>query len=303
MNKKLTVTVAISAFNEENNIIPFIESAQVQKGDNFIIEKILVINDGSTDHTIKKLKKIKSHKVRIINHAERVGKSTRLNEIYRELKSEILVQSDADVVFSHKYIIRDLVEHFIDDNTVGMCGGRPTPKKSITFTEKAINSTFNIYDRLRPIINGGHNMLSADGRLLAYRKGLIKKIRIPGDMIANDLYTYFCCISEGYKYDFVKTGVVWFRSPQNLHDHLRQNTRFIAARTRMLKYFPESLVKKELRIPKGEFLLSSIQEVLRHPVLCLYIKAINLYISAESTKVEKELNSAWPMAISTKNLY
>ncbi len=299
--KKFTVTVAVSAFNEGDNILPFVKSVLMQKGSNFILKKFLIISDGSTDNTIQILKNIKSRKIEIVEHKTRVGKSSRLNEIYSGLTSDVLIQTDADVNFSHKFVIYEMVMQLTGDKNIGMCGGRPTPRKGRTFVENAINCTFNIYDRLRPQVNNGHNILSADGRLLAYKKELVKKIKIPGDMIANDLFTYFRCISMGYKYSFVKSAVVWYRSPQNLKDHIKQNTRFIAARSRMLKYFPEGLVKKELNIPSSMFVASSLKEFIKHPIHCLYIKVVNIYISLRSIKDEKRLNSIWDIAMTTKH--
>ena len=52
---KPTVTVAISAYNEEGNINYFLKSVIKQKIKNFTLKKILVISDGSTDKTVMKM--------------------------------------------------------------------------------------------------------------------------------------------------------------------------------------------------------------------------------------------------------
>src|SRR5258708_22769035 len=195
MKKIITVTVAHSALNEENNINKFLESVLAQKEEGFRLEKILVISDGSTDNTISVARSLKSKKIVIKEHKHRIGKSSRLNEIYDDLNSDILVQSDADVVFSHKYVIRDIISPLINEKDVAMCGGYPEPIEGSTFVENAVNSTFNVYAGLRSTFNGGNNSLSVDGRLLAYKKELVKKIYVPKDMIANDAYTFFSCLT------------------------------------------------------------------------------------------------------------
>lgn len=303
LNKKLsTVTLAISAFNEENNIVAFLKSVLKQKEKGFRLEKILIISDGSNDKTVEMAKSVKSKIITIIHNKERLGKSTRLNQIYSLLTSDYLVQSDADVIFSHPYIIRDIVAPLIKNKKVGMCGGNPYPIKGKTFVENAVNTTFFAYAGLRKTVHGGNNVFSADGRLLSYRKALVKKILIPYDMIANDAYTYFCCSTNKYQYRFVQTAVVLFRSPQTLKDQIRQNTRFLATKTKMIKYFPKSLVKKEYSIP-GRLLIKNLAvQFLKHPIECVFIFIINRYCHVRAIIKEKSMTAKWEMADSTKSL-
>src|SRR3989304_6639199 len=103
--KNFSVTVAISALNEAHNITAFLRSVLSQKEEGFVLEKILIISDGSTDQTAELARALNSDKIEVRKYGERIGKSSRLNEIYKDLRSDILVQSDADVVFSHPLVI------------------------------------------------------------------------------------------------------------------------------------------------------------------------------------------------------
>ena len=49
--KKLTVTIGIPAYNEEKNIGRLLKSLSNQKGDDFTLNEIVVLSDGSTDMT------------------------------------------------------------------------------------------------------------------------------------------------------------------------------------------------------------------------------------------------------------
>lgn len=300
MNKIPTITIAVSAFNEERNIKEFLNSILSQKEEGFILKKILIISDGSTDRTVEIIKKINSKIIVVKDYKERIGKSSRLNEIYQGLTSDILVQSDADVIFSHPYVIRDIIRPLLTEPKVGMCGGHPKPTNGITFVEKAVNCTFNVYDGLRKTLNGGNNSLSADGRLLAFKKELVKKIVVPSDMIANDYYTYFCCLTLGYEYRYVESAVVFFRSPQTLKDHIKQNTRFLAAHIRMTRYFSKDLVYKESYIPFHVLFSKMAVEFLKHPILSSFIFITNFYTRLKAKSVESKLTAKWPMAYTTK---
>lgn len=299
-NKLTTVTVAISALNEGQNIVSFLRSVLNQKLEGFVLDKILVISDGSTDDTVNKIKSLKSPKIIIRDYAQRTGKSNRLNEIYSGLSSDILVQSDADVIFSHPYVIRDIIKPLQTEKKVGMCGGHPMPSRATTFVEKAVNCTFEVYDGLRSLIRDGNNSLSADGRLLAFKKELVKTIKVPLDMISNDAYTYFCCITSGYEYRYVESAIVHFRSPQTLKDQIKQNTRFVSTSRRMARYFPKNIVAREDYIPKDILYRRLLAQLIRHPVLGIYIATVNTYCRIRSLYMEKVLTAKWPMAYSTK---
>jgi len=300
MNIIPTVTIATIAYNEEKNIKNFLQSVLDQKEEGFKVACILVISDGSTDNTANIAKSLKSKLIRVINHNNRIGKSSRLNEVYQNLETDILVQSDSDIVYSHKYVVRDMVLNLLKDKNIAMCGGNPRPVKGVTYIEKAINYTTDVYQEFRKKVRNGDNVFSADGRLLAYKKELVKKLIIPNDMIANDMFTYFCCLSNGYKYKFVATAIVSFRSPQDIKDHIRQNVRFRASPLRMERYFSKDLVKKELYIPKTILYKTQLLMFIRHPVSTLYIYLINHYCKFKARLIERQLNAKWLIANSTK---
>ncbi len=294
------VTIAVCAYNEQDNIVSFLNSVLEQKAEGFTISKILVINDGSTDNTAKLVRSFGSSKIHLLDYKKRSGKSLRLNIIYSDLKDEFLLQSDADVLFSHNYVVRDMLVPLIKDKNVGMTGGNPMPLPSKTFIEKAVNCTTEVYINLRKEVRHGDNVLSADGRILAYRRELVKNITIPSDMIANDMYTYFCCLSLGKKYKFVQTAIVRFRSPQTIKDQIRQNSRFRAAPIRMKNFFAEELVEKELSIPTHLLFKHYLVTFINNPIHCLFIYFLNKYTKFIAVLNEKTMTAKWDIARTTK---
>lgn len=300
--KKLTVTLAISAYNEQENIIKFLKSVLLQKEENFIFKEILVFSDGSTDKTVELCKSLMESKIRVRRFRQRLGKSQRLNQIYQMVNTDFLIQSDADVVFSHPYVIRDVIKPLVDNNKVAMAGGNPKPLKGKTFTERAVNYTCEIYVEFRERVRGGNNIFSVNGRLLAYKKSLFKKLRIPNNMICNDVFTYYSALMMGYQYKFIKSAIVYFRSPQTLRDQIRQNSRFLASPIRMSKYFPKMLVKQETSIPVGLLTYSMLKQFIKHPLHCVYIFLVNRYCKLEAILLEKNFTARWDIAQSTKFL-
>jgi glycosyltransferase involved in cell wall biosynthesis len=303
VQKKLpTVTVALSAYNEAQNIKPFLESVLWQKEDGFLLKSIWVYNDGSTDETAKIIKSIKSDKIIFFDDKKRLGKSTRLNDIYSNLKTDILVQTDSDVIFSHPLVIHDIIQPLLKEKQVGMCGGHQQPLPGTTFTERAVNCTVEAYIPLRQMLRGGNNIFSVDGRLLAYKKELVKKILVPENMTSNDKFTYYSCLTMGYQYRYVPSAVTFYRSPQNLKDQIRQNGRFAVSPIRMSRYFGEEIVRKETFIPLKIIVRNTLLQFMKHPIMCSYVFLINAYCRFNAKQNEKKLTAKWPMAYSTKKL-
>lgn len=299
---KPTVTVLVIAYNEEKNIIRLLNSILVQKETNYKLEKVVVISDGSTDKTVSLVQSLNSAKIDLKSYKVRIGKSSRLNQIYLNFTSEILVQADADVVFSHKFVIADLVKPLTKNKEVGLCGGNPEPYPAHTFIENAVNATVQSYLPLRLVLRGGNNIFSADGRLLALKKELARKITIPPDMIANDAFVYFSCLNLGFKYRHVPKAVVNFRSPQTLKDQINQNTRFVAGPIRMMKYFPKTLVEREYSVPFYLSMKYKINQFILNPFGCITIYLINTYCRLKARLIENRLNSKWDIAVTTKKL-
>src|SRR5579884_1674598 len=132
-----TLTVGIPAFNEEANIGALINTLTKQRAENFVLEKIVVVSDGSSDRTeviVTELKKVIPI-LELVADGQRVGKSQRLNQLYQRNKSEILVTLDGDTALADNSVLEKLVEAF-DSDSVVLVGGNKKPVKATTFTEQ-----------------------------------------------------------------------------------------------------------------------------------------------------------------------
>lgn len=292
-----TVTVAVCALNEEHNIQSFLKSVLAQKEEGYKLEKIICISDGSTDQTVARAKKVKSDKLVVLDHKERIGKSSRLNEIYAMLTSDIVVLPDADVVFADEHVISHLIAP-LTDSKVGMTGGHPLPFPAKTFVEQAVNLTLSSYIPLRP----KYDALSATGRIMALSKKFAKEITMPAETISNDGFTYFSCLTHGYKYQYVPEAVVYFRSPQTLYDHVNQNTRFDATPAFMKRYFPAELVEREYWIDPQDIQPLMLKAMLSDPIHALAIFFINRYCLLMAKIKLSSINSLWEVVYSSKKV-
>lgn len=114
------VTVAIAAYNEEPVIAKTVES--LLRSTHRDLE-IIVVNDGSTDGTLKVLEGLAEQhpQMRVIDKPNG-GKSTALNRAFAEASSEFIVTGDADTIFAPDSV-SFLVNHLVRNRRVAAVAG------------------------------------------------------------------------------------------------------------------------------------------------------------------------------------
>jgi len=158
INKK--ISIYISVYNGEKTIVKAINSILKQT---MRPSKILVINDGSNDKTLEKLRSF-GKKISIINNKNK-GLSFSRNLALKTLKTKFIACIDADVVLEKNWIKK--MYKRINKNDVHWVGGK--------LIEKYIENKFNFWRSIRigqqwgekdllnpPFIFGCNNMLNRE---------------------------------------------------------------------------------------------------------------------------------------------
>lgn len=294
-SSKLSVTLAVPAYNEVGNIRVFLDSVTRQTEGIFFLERIIVISDGSTDGTAKVADMVRDERVEVRAYEERQGKPARLNAVHHELDSDVLVIADADTILAHDGVLEALITPFIHDANVLLVSGKSDPVRATTLTERAIG----IGHRARDVVRG-NNVFSANGHLMAYRKAFAHHVQFPEGTIGMDQYLYFACRAAGSGYRYIPQALVRFRLPATLQDAIRQNIRFSAVPARMRHYFGHELVAREFALPLRKRLNAKLSEAVRDPLAAFYAFLIYYYCGIVGRMREKQLKSQWDIAVSTK---
>ncbi len=114
------VALVICALNEQNVIRQKIENSLVLDYPKDMLE-IVVISDGSSDQTAAIVREYAGKGIRLIDQPVRRGKVTNLSEVVPSLAQNIIVFSDANVMYDPQ-AINNLVRRF-EDPSVGACRG------------------------------------------------------------------------------------------------------------------------------------------------------------------------------------
>ena len=265
-NRKFTVSVGIPAYNEEKNILQLLESLTKQKGDNFILEKITVISDGSLDRTPALVEAYgRAHpEVVLIAYGESRGQAARLNEFYRNNTSDILVTLDADCCLKDGHVLSELARQF-NDPAVGLAGGNDQPSKPENFFERIAVASINLWYEIRRNINGGDCVYNHHGCISAVSKELGQKVEIPKGLAAADTYLFFKARQLGFAFRFAEKAVVYYHAPDNWRDFEAQTRRFWESRSQITGQFGTS-VAEQRRVPLANKLSGLVKAFFHEPV-------------------------------------
>ncbi len=124
--RDLKISVVIPCYNEEDSIETTIK--EISEVFNFagIIYEILVINDGSTDNTLKILKKIENNydNVRVFCHDFNFGYGASLKTGIKNSRFDIIGITDSDGTYPHKEF-QEFIKYIEDyDMVVGIRTGK-----------------------------------------------------------------------------------------------------------------------------------------------------------------------------------
>ena len=93
------LSVIIPVYNEEETIVPLIRRV-LRSNLKGINKEIIVINDASTDQTLKRIRTVRDKRVKLINKRVNKGKGAALRDGIRKAKGEVIVIQDADLEYN-----------------------------------------------------------------------------------------------------------------------------------------------------------------------------------------------------------
>jgi glycosyltransferase involved in cell wall biosynthesis len=264
MRDETTVTIGIPAFNEEANIASLLNAIMNQKEESFVIERIIVANDASSDSTYSKVKKMKSvdDRISIIRGCKRLGKTKRLNQIYRKATSDVLVTLDADIVIKDGQFIKNLILPIMEKDA-DLVSNRLEPLAPTNFIEKVLYVSISFKNDMEEL-NGGDNLYSCHGTSRAFSKKLYSKFQ-PPNIVSEDAYSYLFAKKMGFKYYYTNKAVTYFKLPDNVSDHSKQSVRFFRGQGELGKHFDKDFVKEHHKIPVILLLNLILKYTVKHP--------------------------------------
>lgn len=213
---QIKVSVGVFCYNEENNVAKTLTAVLASKTSTAHIIEILVISSGSFDKTNQIVRTFcrKDKRVRLIDEAERRGKSAAVNIYLQQAKGEVLVSLSGDVRPKNT-AIEEIVLPFLNLD-VGMTGAHPIPT----------NCRFSKVGQEMGLLWELHHRVSLYrtkcGEMIAFRN-VIR--RIPLRPLVDEASLEVLLKLIGFSVVYVPRAIVFNKVPLTLSDFVVQRRR------------------------------------------------------------------------------
>lgn len=236
MNKKVTVTIGIPAYNEAANISNILLSLFKQKQENFVLTEIIIASDASTDNTPEIVNTLKKRYpiIRLLKNKERKGKYFRVNQLFTSCKTHILIVLDADIAIEKSDFLSKLVRVLVTDPEAQMVVGHNIMLQPSHFMGKVIHANFTMWDAIRWSVPAYKSAANFYGTATAYRGSFVRSVSIPEDLTDPHLFIYLSADKvNGFRY--CKEAVVLQWPLSTVSDYMKFSNRSIGKRDKKLE--------------------------------------------------------------------
>lgn len=218
------VTVLIAAHNEEDYIVDCLNSIKnLDYPQNKI--RVLVGSDGSTDRTNEILENFKNNKDIKLDYFvyNRVGKNGVINNLVKEVQTELIFFLDADHRFSEN-VFTETLKYFVNEEVGATMVPFKYGQKSIQQNTGSRGETFyQLYeDYLRDKESDIDTVVNAMGTY-CIRKSLLDPIH--NSKLADDSYNILNVGKKGKRVIFVKNVLIYEVRDKTLKDEMYRRER------------------------------------------------------------------------------
>ena len=234
-DKEYSVSVLIPAFNEQDNIKSTVEN--VLKSDYKYLKEIIIINDGSTDDTLKIIKQLekKYPKVKVLNK-KNSGKADSLNRALKIAKGELIAVIDADSYPDSNAL--SVMAGYFDDEKTGAVTTRILVRNRNNFIRKMQAVEYKVIAFTRKMLGFLDSIYVTPGPMALYKKDALIQIKgFDKKNMTEDIEATWHLIYEGYKIKMSFLSKASTVAPDTLKKWFKQRIRWnIGGFQTILKY-------------------------------------------------------------------
>ena len=170
------ISLVIPLFNEEESVIPLSHEIRKALSRVNIDYEVILIDDGSTDASLKNLKEITrtDNRFKFLSFRKNYGKSAALHEGFKVASGDVVVTLDADLQ-DDPHEIQNLLKKL--EEGYDLCSGWKK-KRQDPFIKKISSKFFNLVTRLI----SGVKIHDFNCGLKAYRKEVVENVKVYGEL-------------------------------------------------------------------------------------------------------------------------
>ncbi|GAB4449678.1 MAG: glycosyltransferase family 2 protein [Anaerolineales bacterium] len=217
------VSVVVPAYNEGAVIANCVGSILNSDYENL---EVILVNDGSTDHTLTEMQKFAGHPAVQIIDKPNGGKASALNEGIKHAKGDIIFFVDADGIF-RKDTIHEMLRGFHSPEVGAVCGNDSPVNLDRLQTRLLAIQTHVTTGLARRALATMNCLLIVSGNIGAFRRTVIEKIGgFRHGFIGEDLELTWRVHQAGYKVEFQPNAMVYAEVPSTIASLWKQRVRW-----------------------------------------------------------------------------
>jgi len=260
-----SVTVLIAAYNEGDFLRQKLENSLAldYPGDRL---NIVLVSDGSTDNTNDIAREFESRGITVIIAPENKGKATALNTGMDVIDTDIVVLSDANVLYESN-VIRKLVRHF-SDPSIGSVSGKVVLLNDELSYSDAENTYYSIEHTIQQLESQTGNLIGADGAMYAIRRELFRPLQ--SDTLLDDFVLSMGVIQQGKRLIFDPEAMGFEKNLAEIDSEYNRKVRIIAGGMQSLQR-KTSWPPKDQKLTAVKYFFHKIIRWIIGPVLIAFV--------------------------------
>ena len=219
------VSIVVPAYNEEKLITRTINTLLESEGVQF---EIIVVDDGSTDHTAEVVLETFSANARVrFIRQDNAGKAEALNTGIREAREDIIVALDADTLFMRDTIAQ-LAKHFVDPKIGAVAGNAKVGNRMNLLTRWQALEYVTSQNLDRRAFEKLNCITVVPGAVGAWRRAAIVEAgSFLSDTLAEDADLTMRIVRNGYRIVYEPDAHAFTEAPQSFRAFVNQRFRWM----------------------------------------------------------------------------
>lgn len=225
-----TVTILIAAYNEASVIAEKIKNSLELDYPSDLLN-IMVVSDGSSDKTDEIARQFESSGVQLLVNTVNQGKATALNAGMEKISSDVVLLSDANVMYQKDAVLK-LARHFSDDDIGAVSGKVVLLNDGLSYSD-AENTYYSVEHNIQQLESDTGNLIGADGAMYALRRELFRPLQ--KDTLLDDFVISMGVIQQGKRLIFDAEALGYEHNLAEMDSEYTRKVRIIAGGMQCLK--------------------------------------------------------------------
>jgi poly-beta-1,6-N-acetyl-D-glucosamine synthase len=277
----IPVTIIVTAYNEEKLLNQKIENTLAI---NYPPDKLhlIFITDGSSDNSEKIVKQHAS--ILSMHQPERKGKFAAVKRAMQQVKTPVVVFSDANTMLNSDCIMK-IATHYYYDTTGGVAGEKKIIRNNNVSAVGQAEGLYWLYESFMKKLDASLNTVTgAAGELFSIRTALFKEL--DDELILDDFVTSMQICLQGYKIEYEPKAFATEMPSASLAEEEKRKVRISAGAYQSIGYLKECLNIFKHPLLSFQYISRRLLRWTFCPVMLLVLLISNLLIVVDhnSTK-------------------